>query len=80
MQMAMSQTAMRYALLGLSASHLRRFHPSFETVMTKYLAMAMEKTRSLLDDAQTSDEAAVEGLATILVMCLHEVCTLNLSN
>jgi len=74
MQMAMSQTAMRFALLGLSASHLRRIHPSFETVMTKYLAMAMEKTRGLLDDAQTSDEAAIEGLATILVLCLHEIC------
>ncbi|KAF3937779.1 hypothetical protein ABW19_dt0205125 [Dactylella cylindrospora] len=74
MPMAFEHNAMRYALLGLSASHLRRHHPEFETVMTKYLAMAMERTRVLLSEAETSDEAAVEGLATILVLCLHEIC------
>ncbi|EPS38364.1 hypothetical protein H072_8064 [Dactylellina haptotyla CBS 200.50] len=74
MPMAMEHNAMRYALLGLSASHLRRHHPEFETVMTKYLALAMEQTRVLIFEAETSDEAAVEGLATILVLCLHEIC------
>lgn len=74
MPMAFEHHAMRYALLGLSASHLRRHHPEFETVMTKYLALAMERTRVLLCEAETSDEAAVEGLATILVLCLHEIC------
>ncbi|KAJ6263152.1 Transcriptional activator [Drechslerella dactyloides] len=74
MPMAFEHSAMRYALLGLSASHLRRHHPEFETVMTKYLALAMERTRVLIAEAETSDEAAVEGLATILVLCLHEIC------
>ncbi|KAF3933517.1 hypothetical protein ABW20_dc0104655 [Dactylellina cionopaga] len=74
MPMAFKHHAMRFALLGLSASHLRRHHPEFETVMTKYLALAMERTRVLICEAETSDEAAVEGLATILVLCLHEIC------
>jgi len=72
--MAFEQSAMRFALLGLSASHLRRVHPQFEPVMTQYLATAMEKTRELLCEAETSDDAAVEALGTILVLCLHEIC------
>lgn len=78
MPMAFEHTAMRYALLGLSASHLRRHHPEYETVMTRYLALAMERTRVLLSEAETSDEAAIEGLATILVLCLHEVGDLGI--
>lgn len=70
--MAMQQPAMRNALLGLSATHLKRLHYAFETVAVEYQNRAMKQAQQLLRVG--TDEATMEGLAAVLFLCLQEVC------
>ncbi|CCX11665.1 Similar to Transcriptional activator protein UGA3; acc. no. P26370 [Pyronema omphalodes CBS 100304] len=70
--MAIQQPAMRNALLGLSATHLKRIHSSFELAAVEYQNKALKQANQLLK-LGTSD-AAMEGLAAVLFLCLQEVC------
>ncbi|KAL7266455.1 hypothetical protein RUND412_010997 [Rhizina undulata] len=73
--MTLEQPAMRNALLALSASHLRRFHPHYEVVMVNYQQMALSQMLGLLEVG--TEEALMEGLGTALCLCLHQICEGN---
>ncbi|KAF8243161.1 hypothetical protein K440DRAFT_562471, partial [Wilcoxina mikolae CBS 423.85] len=70
--MALSQPALRSALLGLSATHLKRIHSSFSVAAVEYQNRALHQANQLLKLG--TDEAAMEGLAAVLFLCLQEVC------
>jgi len=70
--MAIQQPAMRNALLGLSATHLKRIHSSFDVAAVEYQNKAMKQANQLL--RMGSNDAAMEGLAAVLFLCLQEVC------
>ncbi|KAF8531205.1 fungal-specific transcription factor domain-containing protein [Trichophaea hybrida] len=70
--MALQQPAMRSALLGLAATHLKRIHSSFSVPAVEYQNRALHQANQLLKLG--TDEAVMEGLAAVLFLCLQEVC------
>ncbi|KAI5805696.1 fungal-specific transcription factor domain-containing protein [Geopyxis carbonaria] len=78
--MALQQPALRYALLGLSATHLKRLHSSFASVATHYRQLAITQANLLLSSSSSSiavssaDDSVTEGLAAILFLTLQSVC------
>lgn len=69
--MALQQPAMRNALLGLSATHLKRIHSGYELAAVEHQNKAVNMANSLLKNGDT--QSSMEGLATILFLCLQEV-------
>lgn len=77
--MALQQPALRHALLGLSATHLKRARfgsagaSAFEDVAAvEHQARALALANRLL--RLGTRDAAMEGLAAVLFLCLQEVC------
>lgn len=69
--MAMQQPAMRNALLGLSATHLKRYHLSYERLAIEYNEKAFGQAQELIEYGNSN--SALEGLAAVLFLCLQEV-------
>lgn len=69
--MAMLQPAMRNALMGLSATHLKRKHPEWGVSAVEYQNKAVKLANALL--IKGGEENMMEGLATVLFLCLQEV-------
>ena len=80
--MALQQPALRHALLGLSATHLKRARSGsasasastseFEVAAVEHQACALALASRLLHLG--THDAAMEGLAAVLFLCLQEVC------
>ena len=77
--MALQQPALRHALLGLSATHLKRARfgsagasapEDVAAVQHQARALALANRLLLLG----TRDAAMEGLAAVLFLCLQEVC------
>jgi len=52
--------------------HRKRTHSSFEVAAVEYQNRALKKANQLLMCG--TDDAAMEGLAAVLFLCLQEVC------
>lgn len=76
--MALQQPAMRNALLGLSATHLKRSHSQYGMAAVEYQNKAVKMANALL--RKGGEENMMEGLATILFLCLQEVSKTPISN
>ncbi|TGZ76794.1 hypothetical protein EX30DRAFT_375195, partial [Ascodesmis nigricans] len=70
--MALQQPAMRNALLGLSATHLKRVHPGYDLAAVEHQNKAVHMANALL--RKGDDQSSMEGLAAILFLCLQEIC------
>jgi transcriptional activator protein UGA3 len=68
--MALQQPAMRNALLGLSATHLKRIRPEYDDIAAvSFQQLALRQAQELLYAGNST-----EGLAAVLFLCLQEVC------
>lgn len=74
--MALENDSVRHALIALSACHLARMYPNFEQNVLMHRSHALECLKQELG----SGVATVSALATTLLMCLVEVCSLFSSN
>ncbi|KPI45068.1 uncharacterized protein AB675_2604 [Cyphellophora attinorum] len=68
--MAFRSTAVRHALLTLSASHLSRVYPDFENDLLYHRSMVFDQLKLELE----RNGNTVHILATALLLCLLEIC------
>ncbi|KAH7028759.1 fungal-specific transcription factor domain-containing protein [Microdochium trichocladiopsis] len=70
--LALANAAMRHALVALSACHLARTYPNFESDMLRHRSLALQALEAELElDGQ---RRTVLPLAATLLLCLLEIC------